>query len=134
MFKRGNLDDVFSLIVFYGVNETGNVLKSNKYLNRRGFSWPMHYLRFQYKNLRHMSGKTNQHRTALFSYLDFMQILTVQINNNSAKKTLQALEEKSYIKILKSPFLASPPFPEKQRILELLMLGYPMPKMPQALA
>ena len=36
MFERANLDDVFSLIVYYGVNETGEVLKSNKHLNRQG--------------------------------------------------------------------------------------------------
>jgi hypothetical protein len=36
MFERGNLDDVLSLVAFYGKDETGNILKSNKYLNRQG--------------------------------------------------------------------------------------------------
>lgn len=36
MFERGNLEDVFSLIAFYGVAEAGNTLKSNKHLNRQG--------------------------------------------------------------------------------------------------
>jgi hypothetical protein len=36
MFERGNLDDVLSLVAFYGVNEAGNTLKSNKYLSRQG--------------------------------------------------------------------------------------------------
>ena len=36
MFERGNLDDVFSLVTFYGKDEAGNILKSNKYLNRQG--------------------------------------------------------------------------------------------------
>lgn len=36
MFERGNLEDVLSLVAFYGVKEAGNVLKSNKYLNRQG--------------------------------------------------------------------------------------------------
>jgi hypothetical protein len=36
MFERGNLDDVLSLVAFYGVKDAGNTLKSNKYLNRQG--------------------------------------------------------------------------------------------------
>lgn len=36
MFERGSLDDVFSLVSFYGKDEAGNILKSNKYLNREG--------------------------------------------------------------------------------------------------
>ncbi len=36
MFERGTLDDVLSLVVFYGKDEAGNILKSNKYLNRPG--------------------------------------------------------------------------------------------------
>jgi hypothetical protein len=36
MFERGNLDDLTSLVAFYGINEAGNKLKSNKYLTRRG--------------------------------------------------------------------------------------------------
>jgi hypothetical protein len=36
MFERGNLDDVLSLVAFYGKDEAGNILKSNKYLNRQG--------------------------------------------------------------------------------------------------
>ena len=42
-----------------------------------------------------------------------MQTLTVQITNNSALKALHALEEKQYIKIVKSPGLASPALPGK---------------------
>jgi len=42
-----------------------------------------------------------------------MQTLTVQITNNSALKALHALEEKNYIKIVKSPGLASPSLPGK---------------------
>jgi hypothetical protein len=36
MFERGTLDDVLSLVSFYGKGEAGNILKSNKYLNREG--------------------------------------------------------------------------------------------------
>jgi hypothetical protein len=36
MFERGNLDDVLSFVAFYGRNEAGNALKSNKYLSRQG--------------------------------------------------------------------------------------------------
>jgi len=36
MFERGNYDDVLSLIVIYGKDETGGIVKSNKYLNRQG--------------------------------------------------------------------------------------------------
>jgi hypothetical protein len=36
MFERGNLDDVLSLVAFYGKDEAGKILKSNKYLNRQG--------------------------------------------------------------------------------------------------
>ena len=36
MFERGNLEDVLSLIAFYGKDKTGEVLKSNEYLNRQG--------------------------------------------------------------------------------------------------
>ena len=36
MFERGNLDDVLSLVSFYGKDEAGSILKSNKYLNRQG--------------------------------------------------------------------------------------------------
>jgi hypothetical protein len=35
MFERGN-DDVLSVIVFFGRDETANVLQNNKYLNRQG--------------------------------------------------------------------------------------------------
>jgi len=36
MFERGNLDDVLSLVTYYGKNEAGDTLKSNKYLSRPG--------------------------------------------------------------------------------------------------
>jgi hypothetical protein len=36
MFERGNLDDVLSLIVFYGKDEAARILVSNRYLNRQG--------------------------------------------------------------------------------------------------
>ncbi|MFT4155875.1 DUF6922 domain-containing protein [Parafilimonas sp.] len=36
IFERGKLDDVLSTIVLYGKEETGNILQSNKYLNRQG--------------------------------------------------------------------------------------------------
>jgi hypothetical protein len=36
MFERGKFDDVLSVIVFYGKDETANVLQNNKYLNRQG--------------------------------------------------------------------------------------------------
>lgn len=36
MFERGKFDDVLSIIVFYGKDETANVLQNNKYLNRQG--------------------------------------------------------------------------------------------------
>jgi hypothetical protein len=36
MFERGKLDDVLSVIVIYGKDETGKVLQNNKYLNRQG--------------------------------------------------------------------------------------------------
>jgi hypothetical protein len=36
MFERGKLDDVLSLITFYGQNEAGRLLRSNKHLNRQG--------------------------------------------------------------------------------------------------
>ncbi|HTR31729.1 MAG TPA: hypothetical protein VMH27_20795 [Puia sp.] len=42
-----------------------------------------------------------------------MRTLTVQITNNSALKALHALEEKNYIKIVKSSALASPSLPGK---------------------
>ena len=36
MFERGKFEDVLSIIVFYGKDETANVLQNNKYLNRQG--------------------------------------------------------------------------------------------------
>ena len=36
MFERGNLEDVLSLVAFYGIDEARNILKSNKYLSRQG--------------------------------------------------------------------------------------------------
>jgi hypothetical protein len=39
MFERGNLDDVLSFVSFYGKDGAGNILKSNKYLNREGLSF-----------------------------------------------------------------------------------------------
>jgi uncharacterized protein DUF6922 len=36
MFERGKFDDVLSIIVFYGKEETAKVLQNNKYLNRQG--------------------------------------------------------------------------------------------------
>jgi hypothetical protein len=43
-----------------------------------------------------------------------MQTLTVQITNGSALKALHALEEKQYIRIVKSPRLSSPSLPGKE--------------------
>jgi len=36
MFERGKLEDVFSVIVFYGVENVQKSLKANKYLSRPG--------------------------------------------------------------------------------------------------
>jgi hypothetical protein len=36
MFERGKFDDVLSIIVLYGKDETTKVLQNNKYLNRQG--------------------------------------------------------------------------------------------------
>jgi hypothetical protein len=36
MFERGKYDDVLSVIVFYGKDETAKTLQNNKYLNRQG--------------------------------------------------------------------------------------------------
>lgn len=36
IFERGKLDDVLSFVVLYGKDETGNILRNNKYLNRQG--------------------------------------------------------------------------------------------------
>lgn len=36
MFERGKFDDVLSIIVLYGRDETANVIQNNKYLNREG--------------------------------------------------------------------------------------------------
>lgn len=36
MFERGKLDDVLSIVVFYGQDETRKVLCNNKYLARKG--------------------------------------------------------------------------------------------------
>lgn len=36
MFERGKFDDVLSIIVFYGKDETSKILQDNKYLNRQG--------------------------------------------------------------------------------------------------
>ena len=36
LFERGKLDDVLSVIVMYGKDETGKVLQNNKYLSRQG--------------------------------------------------------------------------------------------------
>jgi hypothetical protein len=36
MFERGTLDDVLSVIGYYGKNDTGKILQTNKYLNRQG--------------------------------------------------------------------------------------------------
>lgn len=36
IFERGKLDDVLSVIVLYGKDETGKILQNNKYLNRQG--------------------------------------------------------------------------------------------------
>jgi hypothetical protein len=36
LFERGKLDDVFSVIVMYGKDEIGKVLRNNKYLSRQG--------------------------------------------------------------------------------------------------
>jgi len=36
MFERGKFDDVLSVIVFYGKDETVKTLRDNKYLNRQG--------------------------------------------------------------------------------------------------
>ena len=43
-----------------------------------------------------------------------MQTLTVQITNNNALKTLRDLEDKRFIKIVKSPGFASPALPGKE--------------------
>ena len=47
-----------------------------------------------------------------------MQILTVQITNSNALKALHALEDKRFIKIVKSPGLASPALPGKEMDLQ----------------
>jgi hypothetical protein len=49
-----------------------------------------------------------------------MQTLTVQITNTSALKALHALEEKRYIKIVKSPGIASLSLPGKELDLPVL--------------
>jgi len=36
LFERGKLDDVLSVIVMYGKDETANIVVNNKYLNRQG--------------------------------------------------------------------------------------------------
>ena len=36
LFERGKLDDVLAVIVIYGKDEAGKVLRNNKYLNRQG--------------------------------------------------------------------------------------------------
>jgi hypothetical protein len=36
MFERGKYDDVLSVIVFYGIDETARALQNNKFLNRQG--------------------------------------------------------------------------------------------------
>jgi hypothetical protein len=36
MFERGSLDDVLSVIGYYGKDDTGKTLQTNKYLNRQG--------------------------------------------------------------------------------------------------
>ncbi|KYP13504.1 hypothetical protein [Flavihumibacter sp. CACIAM 22H1] len=36
LFERGKLDDVLSVIVLYGKDETAAILLNNKYLNRQG--------------------------------------------------------------------------------------------------
>jgi hypothetical protein len=36
MFERGSLDDVLSVIGYYGKDDTGETLQTNKYLNRQG--------------------------------------------------------------------------------------------------
>lgn len=36
LFERGKFDDVLSVIVFYGKDETLKTLQNNKYLNRQG--------------------------------------------------------------------------------------------------
>ena len=36
MFERGTLDDVLSVIGYYGKDDTGKTLQTNKYLNRQG--------------------------------------------------------------------------------------------------
>ena len=36
LFERGKLDDVLTVIVMYGKDEAGIVLRNNKYLNRQG--------------------------------------------------------------------------------------------------
>ncbi len=43
-----------------------------------------------------------------------MQTLTVQITNNNALKALYDLEDKRFIKIVKSPGFASPALPGKE--------------------
>lgn len=36
MFERGKLDDVFSVVAYYGEDETKKILRDNRYLNRSG--------------------------------------------------------------------------------------------------
>ena len=36
IFERGKFDDVLTIIIYYGKEETGRVLQNNKYLNRQG--------------------------------------------------------------------------------------------------
>jgi hypothetical protein len=43
-----------------------------------------------------------------------MQTVTVQLTNSSALKALHALEDKHFIKIVKSPGFASPSLPGKE--------------------
>jgi hypothetical protein len=43
-----------------------------------------------------------------------MQTLTVQVTNNNALKALHDLEDKRFIKIVKSPGFASPALPGKE--------------------
>jgi hypothetical protein len=47
-----------------------------------------------------------------------MQTLTVQLTNDSALKALHALEDKHFIKIVKSPGFASPSLPGKEMDLQ----------------
>ena len=49
-----------------------------------------------------------------------MQTLSVQITHNDALKALRALEDKGFIKIVKSPGFASPSLPGKEMDLPVL--------------